>query len=97
MTYREKLRQADREAKASLVALLLTVLVWLACGLGLSGLDVEVFHTPLWVVGGTLGTWIFAVFAAVVLGRKVFVDFDLDEEESPSPEASGASDAGRRA
>ena len=41
----------------------------------------EVFGTPIWVFGGTLGTWIAAIVAAVVLGRRVFADFDLNEEE----------------
>ena len=37
MTYREKLLQADREAKAAVVGLVLTIVVWLVCGIGLSG------------------------------------------------------------
>lgn len=80
-TYREKMAQANREAKATLVALAVVVVVWIAAGFGLSAFDVEVFGTPIWVFGGTLGTWIAAIVAAVVLGRRVFADFDLDEEE----------------
>ena len=80
-TYREKMAQANREAKATVVALVIVVVVWIAAGFGLSAFDVEVFGTPIWVFGGTLGTWIAAIVAAVVLGRRVFADFDLDEEE----------------
>ena len=80
-TYREKMAQANREAKATVVALAIVVVVWIAAGFGLSAFDVEVFGTPIWVFGGTLGTWIAAIVAAVVLGRRVFADFDLDEEE----------------
>lgn len=87
MTYREKLLQADREAKAAVVGLVLTIVVWLACGIGLSGLDVKVFGTPLWIIGGTLGTWAFSIVVAVVLGKRVFVDFDLDDGASSSAEA----------
>lgn len=87
MTYREKLAQADREAKAAVVCLALTIIVWFACGIGLSGLDVKVFGTPLWIIGGTIGTWVFAIVVAVVLGKRVFVDFDLDDDASFSEQA----------
>ena len=80
LTYREKLAQANREALATVVGLAVTVVVWAVCGFGLSGLDVKVFHTPLWVVGGTLGTWACAVVVAVVLARRFFADFELDDE-----------------
>lgn len=87
-SYRDKMKQANREAKATLVALAFIVAVWLICGFGLSGSDVEVFHTPIWIIGGTLGTWAAAIVAAAVLGKRVFVDFDLDDE------GEGASDRG---
>lgn len=80
-TYREKMAQANREAKATVVALAIVVVVWMVAGFGLSTFDAEAFGTPLWVFGGTIGTWIAAIVAAVVLGRRVFADFDLDEEE----------------
>lgn len=73
--------QANREAKATLVALAGCCGGVDSAGFGLSAFDVEVFGTPIWVFGGTLGTWIAAIVAAVVLGRRVFADFDLDEEE----------------
>ena len=81
-TYAQKMAQASREAKATVVALIATVVVWIVAGFGLSTLDVEVFGTPVWVFGGTVGTWLFAIAVAVFLGYRVFVDFDLDEEES---------------
>lgn len=87
MTYREKLLQADREAKTAVVGLVLTIVVWLVCGIGLSGLDVKVFGTPLWILGGTLGTWTFSIVVAVVLGKRVFVDFDLDDDAPSSAQA----------
>ena len=80
-TYREKMAQANREAKATLVVLALTVIVWIALGFGLSGLDLQLFHTPIWVFGGTVGVWIFSIVAVVVLRTFVFQDFDLGDEE----------------
>lgn len=82
LSYREKMLQANREAKAAVVGLALTTVVWIVLGFGLSGCDAELFGTPVWVVGGTVGTWIFAIAVSVVLGCRVFKDFDLDEEES---------------
>lgn len=80
LSYREKLKQADKEAKATVVVLILTIAVWLLCGIGLSGSDIVIFHTPIWIVGGTIGTWIFTVFACIFLAKRVFVNFNLDEE-----------------
>ena len=82
-SYREKLEQADREAKATVFALLVVVLAWILLGFGLVGSQTTIFHVPLWVVGGTIGTWIVALIVCVVLARYVFVDFDLDDEEQP--------------
>lgn len=86
-TYREKLLQANREARATLVALAFVVAAWLVGGFGLSAFDIELFSTPIWVFGGTLGVWAAAIVAAVVLGRRVFADFDLESERES---ASGA-------
>ena len=81
LSYRQKHEQANREAIATVIALAVTIAVWIACGFGLAGVDVTVFGTPLWVVGGTLGTWVCAIVASVVLARRIFADFPLDDEE----------------
>lgn len=78
-TYRDKMLQANKEAKATLVALLVLVIVWLVCGIGLAESNLEIFSTPLWIIGGTLGTWVAAIVAAIVLVKCVFVDIDLDD------------------
>lgn len=79
-SYRDKLAQTNREAKATVVALAAVVAVWLVGGFGLAGLDVQVLGTPLWIVAGCVGTWVAAVIAAVVLTRCVFADFSLDDD-----------------
>ena len=86
-TYAEKLAQASHEAKATVIALVATIVVWIVLGFGLSGLDVWVAHTPLWVIGGTIGTWVFSIAACVYLAKNVFVDFDLDEAIEAEGEA----------
>ena len=86
LTYKQKLEQADREAVATVVALAATVAVWCVCGFGLAGIDVRVFHTPLWVIGGTIGTWVCSIVVVLVLSKKVFVDFDLSNESATEKE-----------
>ncbi|MDD7369386.1 MAG: YhdT family protein [Berryella intestinalis] len=81
VTYRDKLKQADREARATVVALAVTIVVWAVGGFGLAGLDIKVAHTPLWVICGTVGAWICAIACAVYLDKRVFVDFSLDDED----------------
>lgn len=76
----EKFRQANREAKATVVATVLVIVFWTAAGFGLSGMDVEILHTPLWVWGGCVGTWIFACLVAWYLAKYVFMDMSLDSE-----------------
>lgn len=88
-TYKGKLDQATREAKATMVALLATIVVWVVLGFGLAGLDVQLFHTPVWVLGGTVGTWLFSIAVCVFLEKRVFVDIDLDSIE-PTGGVSGA-------
>ena len=79
------MRQANKEARATVAALACIIVVWLVGGFGLAGTDIWVFHTPLWVIGGCVAPWIAAVVAAVVLSRRVFADFDLDEVAGSCP------------
>ena len=81
LSYKEKLDQATKEAKATVVALIAVVAVWILLGFGLAGSDITLFHTPIWVIGGTVGTWLFTIAVCVFLAKKVFMDFDLGEEE----------------
>lgn len=81
MTTREKFQQINKEAKATLLVLLLVVLFWTISGIGVSRLNITIFHTPLWAITGCIGTWIFSVVAVWGLVKKVFKNFDLEEEE----------------
>ena len=77
----EKFVQANREAKATWIALALVILFWYVAGFGLENSTVEFFHTPIWVIGGCIGTWLFAVLVCWVLVRFIFKDFDLEDGE----------------
>ena len=93
-TYAEKMQQANREAKVTVVALLLTVIVWIALGFGVAPTGIEVFHTPLWIITGTVGTWVFAIIVAVFMSKRVIVDVDLDDESDTKPCLASDSEAG---
>ena len=86
-TYAQKMAQANREAKATVIALAVIVVAWIGLGFGLSGLDIQLFHLPIWVVGGTVGVLIVAVVVAAVLRYGVFADFDLDDEPNEGGDA----------
>lgn len=91
LTYQEKLQQANKEAVASVIALMVIIAAWTVLGFGLAGLDVQILHTPLWVIGGTLGTWAVAIMACVFLAKRVFADFPFeDETAAPTSSASAA-------
>ena len=79
MKYREKLCQANREARAALIGLALTIAVWAILGFGVAQTGIVVFSTPLWVLTGTFGTLAFAIGVSVVMARNVFSDVGLDE------------------
>ena len=74
------MRQANKEARATVIALVCIIVVCHIAGSGLAGTDIQVFHTPLWIIGGCVAPWVAAIVAAVVLSRRVFVDFDLDDD-----------------
>lgn len=77
-TYAQKMRRTNREALYTVVALVIIVVVWLIGGVGLSGLDVKVASTPVWIIGGTVGTWLVAVIIAVLFAKRIFANFDLE-------------------
>ncbi|MGN0072863.1 MAG: YhdT family protein [Coriobacteriales bacterium] len=78
-SYGAKLRQCNREALITVVALVLTIAVWALLGFGLSGVETRICGIPLWAVAGTVGTWVFAIIVSVVLSKKLFCDFDVEE------------------
>ena len=77
----DKFRQANREAKATVVAAAAVIIFWCLAGFGLADSDITIYNTPLWVWGGWLGTWLFAILVTIILTSKVFKNFDLDNEE----------------
>ena len=77
MTDAEKLAIVRREALYTGLALAVLIVFWLVAGFGLAGVDVKIFHIPLWAIAGTIGVWLFAICVSWVLSRKLFRDMDL--------------------
>ena len=65
MRYLETLK----EAKMTALGLLSLIVVWLLAGGLLSGVEVTIFHIPLWAIAGTLGVWTVAIAIATTLSR----------------------------
>ncbi len=94
MRYEDKLRQADREARAALAGLAATIVVWTACGFGLAPSGIYVCATPLWVVAGCGGTFLFTVGVAVWMACHVMKDVGLDDADACESRTGGGSRAG---
>ena len=72
-----------REAIYTGLALVGLIIFWLIAGFGTAGIDVKIFHVPLWAVLGTIGVWLTAIVISFVLSHILFRDIDLggDDDE----------------
>lgn len=66
----DKFRQANREALATVIATIAVIIFWCLTGFGLADSDITFWHTPLWVWGGCVGTWLFAIAVTVFRLRR---------------------------
>ena len=83
----EQFRQANREAKTTVVATVVVILFWILAGFGLAGSDIVIFDTPIWVIGGCIVSWLFAVVVAWWLAE--YVIKDVDSEDNSAAEGGG--------
>ena len=81
MNREEKDRQIRKEARATMI-LFLFCFVWnVAFAYGLSGTGARLFGLPVWWLISTPGMFVIAVIGVVYLLKKVFINFDLEDEE----------------
>jgi uncharacterized membrane protein YhdT len=83
----EQFRQANREAKTTVLATVVVILFWIVSGFGLAGSDIVIFDTPIWVIGGCIVSWLFAVVVAWWLAE--YVIKDVDSEDNSATEGGG--------
>lgn len=88
MTREQKDIQIRKEARATLILFLICFIWNVGFAYGLSGSGARLFGLPVWWLVSTPGMFIIAVIGVVILLKKVFVDFDLED-----PEEGGGSDA----
>ncbi|MBE6019622.1 MAG: DUF997 family protein [Clostridiales bacterium] len=81
VTREEKDRQVRREAKATLILFLICFLWNVGFAYGLSGTGARLFGLPVWWLISTPGMFVIAVAGVVILLKRVFVNFDLDDSE----------------
>ena len=81
LTREQKDKQIRKEARATLI-LFLICFVWnVAFAYGLSGSGARLFGLPVWWLVSTPGMFVVAVIGVVYLLKKVFVNFDLEDNE----------------
>lgn len=79
MNREQKDKQIRKEAKATLI-LFLICFVWnVGFAYGLSGTGARLFGLPVWWLISTPGMFLIAVAGVVFLLKKVFVNFDLED------------------
>ena len=83
----EQFRQANREAKTTVLATVVVILFWIVSDFGLAGSDIVIFDTPIWVIGGCIVSWLFAVVVAWWLAE--YVIKDVESEDSSAAEGGG--------
>lgn len=77
----QKFSLVRREAIYTGIALIGLIIFWLIAGFGTAGVDVKIFHLPLWAVLGTAGVWFVAILISAVLSKVLFKDVDLGGED----------------
>lgn len=81
-TRKEKEKQIRKESKASLILFLICVAWSIGFAYGLSGRSqATLWGLPLWWVISVPGLFILSTVGVIFLIKKVFVNFDLDDEE----------------
>jgi len=88
MSYKDKFVQMDKEARASLIGVLITLAWFWIIPVALNGSGKTIAGMPAWYVVGAFGTFIVSIIVSIVLAKFVFVDFELDEDEADAPKVA---------
>lgn len=86
MTREEKNAQIRKEARATAILFCICFLWHVGCGYLLSGTGITVCGLPLWWLLSTPGVFVIAVVGVVILLKKVFVNFSLEDEAGETAE-----------
>jgi uncharacterized membrane protein YhdT len=86
MTYREKFLQMDKEAIWTCIVVGVICAFWWFAGSLSYTTSFKILHMPGWYVTGAFGTLILSILGAIFLVKRIFVDFEFDEEETDASE-----------
>lgn len=84
MTYQEKFIQMNKEAKATWIVAAIIIVYWFLSGFGVYavwGAEWTILGMPAWFVLSCFGSWILSMVLVALMVKKVFKDFDLEEED----------------
>ena len=82
MTYAEKHQQIKKEAKWTMVLFAICFVWWCVTGWGLGDVKIYFWHLPLWFWLCIIGTYVIGCVGTIILIKKVFVNFDLGEDDA---------------
>lgn len=84
MSYKEKFVQMNKEAKATWIVAAIVIAFWWITGFGIygsSGAEWTILSMPAWFMVSCFGSWFLSVALVIFVVKKVFVDFDLEDED----------------
>lgn len=88
LTYKEKFIQMDREASATAICAVIIMAAFWAALLLLKDSPETLFEMPLWFSVSCLGGYVLSVVAVIVLVKRFFRDFDLDQDAPKETETT---------
>ena len=78
---REELgKELRKEAQGTWILTIICALVHIVPAFMLNGNGQQMFNMPQWFVVSVFGSGIVAIIGIIILTKKVFADFDYDEE-----------------
>lgn len=81
VTREEKNAQIKKEALGTVILFVICFIWHVGFGFGLSGrCDITIAGLPLWWILSTPGVFVVGVVGLAILLKKVFVNFELDDE-----------------
>lgn len=86
LSYKEKFIQMNKEAKATWAITGVLICFWWLAAFGTAQWDYTVFFLPGWFVTSCLGTYVLSIALVWLIVKKVFVDFDLEDDEDEAAE-----------
>lgn len=88
LTYQEKHQQIRKEAKWTSVLFAICFIWWCVTGWGLGNVKIYFLCLPLWFWLCIIGTYVIGCVGTIILVKKVFVNFDLGEDENDYVEST---------